>query len=106
MKERWTAILFLAMLSLGMLAQASDLRCLVAVHCCCSDGQLDDCQADSIPGPAAAVMACALSLVPLWELSPPLPQLAEVRRSERQASPRDPQSFQPYGLRAPPPVRT
>ena len=106
MRARWSVILLLLVLALGMVAQASDLRCLVQDHCCCSEGQLDDCQAESLQGPDGAA-AVAEMLVPVvqWALTPPPPELTELRPGELLPAPREPLVFQPCGLRAPPLVR-
>ena len=106
MRARWSVVLLLLVLALGMVAQATDLRCLMQAHCCCSDGLPDDCQANSLQGPAGTAAIAAL-LVPVvrWVLASPPPQLVELRLGELLPAPREPLVFQPCGLRAPPPVR-
>ena len=105
-RTRWSVMVLLLLLAFGLVAQATDLRCLVQDHCCCSEEMQDDCKANPLQGPAQpVVLAMVGPVVVPWDGAPPPSPPEELRPEELLPAPRESLSFLSWGLRAPPPLR-
>lgn len=107
MRARWTILVFFVVLAIGMVAQATHLRCYVVDHCCCAEDMQDDCKANSLQAPNGSVAVAIFGppVVVQWDLIPLPLQREQIQAAETLPPPRELLCFQPWGLRAPPPVR-